>query len=134
MNRFAGMHIKHRRGLRQGDPLSPMLFILVIDVFGLLFSKAEEAGLLQNLSSRKKLHRISMYADDVALFLHSKTADISLTLDILQLFVDASGLKNNAKKSNSYPIRHSEEILLEAQNFFFEKAGELCIIILRGKR
>jgi hypothetical protein len=68
MNGFPGMHIKHRRGLRQGDPLSPMLFILVIDVLGLLFSKAEEAGLLQQLSSRKKFHRISMYADYVALF------------------------------------------------------------------
>jgi hypothetical protein len=45
-----------------------MLFILVMDVLGLLFSRAEEAGLLQQLSTRCKLHRISMYADDVALF------------------------------------------------------------------
>jgi hypothetical protein len=116
MNGFPGMHIKHRRGLRQGDPLSPMLFILVIDVLGLLFSKAEEAGLLQQLSSRKKFHRISMYADYVALFLHPTAADTSLTLDILQLFADASVLKNNAQKSNAYPIRCSGEILLEAQN------------------
>jgi hypothetical protein len=79
-----------------------------------LFSKAEE-GLLQQLSSRKKLHRISMYADDVALFLHPKAADLSLTLDILQLFEDASGRHNNAQKSNVYPIRCSEEDMLEVQ-------------------
>jgi hypothetical protein len=36
----------------------------------LLFSKAEEAGLLQHFCRRKKLHRISIYVDDVALFLH----------------------------------------------------------------
>lgn len=59
-----------RRGLRQGDPLSSMLFILVMDVLGFLFSKAKEAGLLQKLSGRKKIHRISIYADDVPLFLH----------------------------------------------------------------
>jgi hypothetical protein len=59
-----------RRRLRQGDPLSPMLFILIMDVLGVLFSRAEEAGLLQQLYLGKNLHRISIYADDVVLFLH----------------------------------------------------------------
>jgi hypothetical protein len=61
-------------GLDRGIPFSPMLFILVMDVLGYLFSKAEEAGLLQQLAARRKLHRVSIYADDVALFLHP-TAD-----------------------------------------------------------
>jgi hypothetical protein len=39
--------ICHRRGLRQGDPLLPMLFILVMDVLNSLISKASEQGLLQ---------------------------------------------------------------------------------------
>jgi hypothetical protein len=85
------------RGLRQEEPLSPMLFIVVMDVLGLLFSKAEEAGLLQQLSNRKKLH---IYADDVALFLHPTQNDISTTLDILNIFGKAYGLHNNAQKSN----------------------------------
>lgn len=52
---FSGqpMPIKHQRGLCQGDPLSPMLFILVMDVLGVLFTKAEEVGLLQQLSVKK---------------------------------------------------------------------------------
>jgi hypothetical protein len=108
LNGSPGEHIAHRRGLRQGDPLSPMLFILVMDVLGLLFSKAEEAGLLQQLSRRKKLHRISIYADDVAMFLHPTAEETSITLDILQLFGDASGLINNAQKSNVYPIQCPE--------------------------
>jgi hypothetical protein len=108
--------VAHRRGLRQGDFLSPMLFILVMDVLGLLFSKEEEAGLLQQLSRRKKLHRISIYADDVVVFLHPTAEETSITLDILQLFGDASGLINNAQKSNVYPIQCPEETLLEVQS------------------
>jgi hypothetical protein len=86
LNGCPGSKIYHRRGLRQGDLLSPMLFILVINILGLLFSKAEEAGLLQQLSNRKKLHKISIYANDVALLLHPSQSDISITLDILNLF------------------------------------------------
>jgi hypothetical protein len=92
-----------------------MLFILVMDVLVYLFSKAENDGLLQQLSSSKKLHRVSMYADDVVLFLCPTLTDIDLTLSILQLFGEASGLHNNVQKSNVYPIRCSEEVLLEVQ-------------------
>jgi hypothetical protein len=116
LNGFPGQQIQHRRGLRQVDPLSSMLFILVMDVLGYIFLKAEEAGLLQQLAARRQLHRVSIYADDVALFLHHTVDEISITLDILQLFGSASGLKNNVQKSNVYPLQCSEETLLEVQS------------------
>jgi hypothetical protein len=70
------------------------------------------------------LHHVSMYADDVALFLHPTATDMSTTLDILHLFGEASGLHNNEQKSNVYPIQKSnvypiqcpEENLLVVQN------------------
>jgi hypothetical protein len=113
LNGVPGKLIKHRRGLRQGDPLSPMLFILAMDVLGLLYSKAKEVDLLQQLLRRKWLHRVSMYADDLALFLHPTATDISISLDILQLFGDASGLYYNQHKSNVYPIKCPEETIEE---------------------
>jgi hypothetical protein len=116
LNGSPGRKILHRRGLRQGDPLSPLLFILAMDVLSCFFSKAEETGLLQQLCSRRRLHRLSIYADDVAIFLHPTQSDISSTLNILNLFGNASGLHNNAQKSNSYPIRCSEEAIQAVQN------------------
>ena len=92
----------HRRGLRQGDPLSPMLFILVMDVLGHMVAKAAADVLLQPLSSRALQHRISLYADDVVLFLRPEATDIAVIMNILQLFGDASGLKTNLQKAMCY--------------------------------
>jgi len=116
LNGIPGEGILHRRGLRQGDPLSPMLFILVIDVLNQMFTRAYEVGLLQPLSSRPIQHRISLYADDVAIFLQPNAADINLSLQLLDLFGEASGLRTNVQKSNVLPIHCAEENLALIQN------------------
>ena len=105
LNGVPGECISHRRGLRQGDPLSPMLFILVMDVLGHLIAQAASEGLLQPLSARNLQHRISLYADDVVFFLRPDVSDISVTMDILQIFGEASGLNTNLQKSSALPIR-----------------------------
>ena len=72
-----------------------MLFILVMDVLGHMILKAENEGLLQPLSRHSLHHRISIYVDDVVMFLHPEAGDIAVTLDILNLFGEATGLKTN---------------------------------------
>ena len=52
LNGIPGNSIVHQWGLRQGDPLSPMLFILVIYILGHMVSKAANEGLQQPLSRR----------------------------------------------------------------------------------
>jgi hypothetical protein len=49
LNGVNGPWLKHRRGLRQGDPLSPYLFILAIDTFQHILHKATQEGLLSPL-------------------------------------------------------------------------------------
>ncbi len=59
--------IKHGRGLRQGDPLSPLLFILALQR---ILSKAIELGSISKLRGRTTRVRISMYADDAVIFIN----------------------------------------------------------------
>jgi mannosylglycoprotein endo-beta-mannosidase len=105
LNGVPGDLISHRRVLLQGDPLSPMMFILVMDVLGHMISKAANEGLLLPLSRRAFKHCISMHADDVVLFLRPAAEDIEITMDILSLFGEATGFKTNLQKSNVLPIR-----------------------------
>lgn len=116
VNGDPGETIYHQRGLRQGDPLSPMLFIIVMDVLNSLFMKASTEGLLQPLSSRAVNHRISIYADDVALFIRPAEEELQLTKTILDCFGEATGLQTNFQKSCIIPIRCADNSLQVIQS------------------
>jgi hypothetical protein len=52
LNGTLGLKICHSRGLRLGDPLSPMLFLLVMEVLSEMFQKADEWSLLHELRDK----------------------------------------------------------------------------------
>jgi hypothetical protein len=66
-----------------------------MDILVFLFNRAEQIGLLQPLAPWILQHRISLYADDVVIFLRPTALDINITLDILHLFGEASSLCTN---------------------------------------
>jgi hypothetical protein len=53
LNRHQGPSIRHLRGVRQGDSLSPMLFIIAMDVLHRLFHKVAHDGVLKNMAPPK---------------------------------------------------------------------------------
>jgi hypothetical protein len=58
----------HGRGLRQGDPLSTLLFVLAIDPLQRLLHLATEAGIMSIVSKARTRLRTSMYVDDAIIF------------------------------------------------------------------
>jgi hypothetical protein len=77
VNGYAGSAFLHGRGLRQGDPISPLLFVIAMDVLSTMFRSAEQAGVLSNLSVFGLRHRVSLYADDVVVFARPTVSELA---------------------------------------------------------
>jgi hypothetical protein len=72
MNDEISQYFRPGKGLRQGDPLSPLLFNLVIDVFSRMLVKAARRGYVSGfMNSLSEEGVISLqYADDTLIFLN----------------------------------------------------------------
>jgi hypothetical protein len=95
LNGVAGDPIGHGRGLRQGDPLSPLLFVLAIDPLSQILDNATLHGLLHKLQGRGARVRTFLYADDAAVFVAPIKEDITNLSTILERFGEVTGLCTN---------------------------------------
>ena len=105
LNGRPGNRISHARGLRQGDPLSPYLFIIAIDTLQRILDTATEDGVLSPLRGRYANLRLSLYADDAVIFLNPVAEEVTALFGILEHFGNATGLRLNMAKCIVAPIR-----------------------------
>lgn len=118
MNGRPGRRIAHARGLRQGDPLSPMLFVTVMEVLNSLIRDADKSDALTPLPRQVFTHRASLYADDLVILVAPVADDFHWLSEILNLFAGASGLITNFEKCVITPIRCSEAVVAEILEVF----------------
>lgn len=101
VNGFTSRKVIPRRGLRQGDPLSPYLFILVLDVLSRLISDACGKDLLHGIHLADSAPPLSLlfFADNAILFTRDTQEDVYQLINILNIFTSALGKKLNLSKS-----------------------------------
>jgi len=117
---------KPARGLRQGDPLSPYLFILCADV---------HSGLLHKAASNREIHDIKVarsapqlshlfFADDNLLFSRATPHEAYKILNILAVYQQASGQMVNLDKSEA---SFSQNVQTEEKNMICNMMGAKAV-------
>ena len=92
---------KMEKGLRQGDPLSPYLFILVSEALVHIFKKAHQMNLIQavDIGKAKVSLKHLQFADDTLIVAPKNATCIINYFRILDVFALMSGLTLNYSKS-----------------------------------
>ena len=110
VNNILRHYIKSYKDVRQGDPLSSILFIFVADYLTRMAYKAQRNGLITGLISHIIPNGVAIlqYADDTIVFLkHDINGAVHMKL-LLYLFEMLAGLKINFKKSDFFMINDEE--------------------------
>ncbi|MCH93722.1 hypothetical protein A2U01_0014675, partial [Trifolium medium] len=101
INGIPSRSFQPQRGLRQGDPLSPYLFIICADVLSGLISKAQSNQGLHGVKIAPKAPEIThlLFADDSLFFCRANKEEVTTLANIIQQYQAASGQLVNYNKS-----------------------------------
>ncbi|GKE24074.1 RNA-directed DNA polymerase, eukaryota, reverse transcriptase zinc-binding domain protein, partial [Tanacetum coccineum] len=88
------------KGLKQGDPISPFLFILIMESLYLSFQRVVDVGMFSGIKLSQSVNILHMfYADDVVFVGKWSDRNINTLIHVLVCFYRASGLRMNISKS-----------------------------------
>ncbi|GKB68891.1 RNA-directed DNA polymerase, eukaryota, reverse transcriptase zinc-binding domain protein [Tanacetum coccineum] len=105
------------KGLKQGDPLSPFIFILVMESLHISFKRVVDAGMFNGIVLNSVMHLSHMfYADDAVFMGQWSTKNIDTIIYVLKCFHRASGLSINLSKSKLLGVVVSEDRVVQAAN------------------
>eukprot|EP00253_Pinus_taeda_P011623 PITA_11623 len=115
------------RGIRQGDPLSPFLFILAAEGLGRFIKKEREANRIKGLklwgNNLPLTHQ--RFVDDIMLFGEPTVKQVKHLRRILDLFAEASGLEINRDKSCVFIFNTVDQIKAHLIRLLGFRRGEL---------
>ena len=108
-NDLPGAPLRNRRGLGQGDLLSPMLFILLFGSPTMLFALVASRGLLSPLAHSGLSQHLSIFADNVMIFIKQREEEMRTCTAIMETFAMAFGFHVNFLNTSAMLIRCFDE-------------------------
>jgi hypothetical protein len=127
LNGILGKPFDCKRGVRQGDPLSSLLFVLAGDLLQTIVNKAWQNGILKHplSDSFRGDFPILQYADDTLLILPGDARTLFNLKGLLRPFSDSTGLHVNFSKSFLVPINMTAPRTLHLANAFGCNVGSM---------
>jgi hypothetical protein len=132
INGVVGPFFRNKRGVRQGDPLSPLLFNFIGEALSGILSAAMEAGHIHGLVPELIPGGIShlQYADDTLILIQNTDEDITNLKFLLMCFEDMSGLKINYHESEVMVMGQDRAAQIRVVHKLNCKLGEFPFIYL----
>ena len=91
--------ISLRSGTRQGCPLSPLLFNIVLEVLATAIREEKE---IKGIQIGKEEVKLSLFADDLILYIGNPKDATRKLLELINEFGKVAGYKINAQKSRAF--------------------------------
>ncbi|GAU13228.1 hypothetical protein TSUD_245980 [Trifolium subterraneum] len=115
------------RGVRQGDPLSPLLFFLAEEVISRSITKLVREGKLKLIKGSRNMDVPShiLYADDFMLFCKASNSNVQALTDLFLRYAEISGQQVNPQKSFIYAGSISHSRLNQIADTFGFNIGSL---------
>jgi hypothetical protein len=95
-----------KSGMRQGCPLSPLLFNIVLEFLARAIKQEEIKG----IQIGKETAKISLFADDMVLYLQDPKNSTQKLLDTINSYSKVAGYKINLQKSLAFLYTSNEQI------------------------
>ncbi|GJY33021.1 hypothetical protein Tco_0417490 [Tanacetum coccineum] len=115
-------YFKGKRGLQQGDPLSPYLFTLIMEVLTLMLSRrVRDSELFTYYRYCSELEIVNLcFANDLFLFAHRDANSARVIMEVLDEFKLSSGLTPSLPKNTAYfcnVLNHTKLAILQILPF-----------------